>query len=51
MLVIATVLSVYKPWGKTWFSRRKAGGARIDYTMGYTIETGADRARSAGARE
>jgi hypothetical protein len=24
MLVVATVLSVYKPWGKTWFGRRKA---------------------------
>ncbi len=24
MLGIATVVSVYKPWGKTWFGRRKA---------------------------
>jgi hypothetical protein len=24
MLVVATILSTYKPWGKTWFARRKA---------------------------
>jgi hypothetical protein len=24
MLGVATVISVYKPWGKTWFGRRKA---------------------------
>lgn len=24
MLGIATIVSVYKPWGKTWFGRRKA---------------------------
>jgi hypothetical protein len=24
MLGVATVLSVYKPWGKTWFGRRRA---------------------------
>ncbi len=24
LLVTATTLSVYKPWGKTWFGRRKA---------------------------
>ena len=24
MLVVATILSVYKPWGKTWFARRQA---------------------------
>jgi hypothetical protein len=26
MLASATALSVYKPWGKTWFGRRRAGG-------------------------
>jgi hypothetical protein len=26
MLASATVLSVYKPWGKTWFGRRWAAG-------------------------
>jgi len=26
MLGVATVISVYKPWGKTWFGRRKALG-------------------------
>lgn len=26
MLAAATFLSVYKPWGKTWFGRRKALG-------------------------
>jgi hypothetical protein len=24
LLVVATILSTYKPWGKTWFARRKA---------------------------
>ena len=24
MLGVATIVSVYKPWGKTWFGRRKA---------------------------
>ena len=24
MLGAATVISVYKPWGKTWFTQRKA---------------------------
>ena len=24
MLLVATILSTYKPWGKTWFGRRKA---------------------------
>jgi uncharacterized membrane protein len=29
MLGMATVLSVYKPWGKTWFGRRKAAGDAV----------------------
>ncbi|MGH2356056.1 MAG: hypothetical protein ACRDJN_30990, partial [Chloroflexota bacterium] len=30
MLGAAAVVSVYKPWGKTWFGRRKVVGRRID---------------------
>jgi len=26
LLIVATALSVYKPWGKTWFARRSAVG-------------------------
>jgi hypothetical protein len=28
MLLVATIISVYKPWGRTWFYRRTAGQAR-----------------------
>ena len=40
MLLAATVLSTYKPWGKTWFGRRRAvqprGGRAILATMDRT---------------
>lgn len=43
MLIVATVLSTYKPWGKTWFGRRKAvhpqSGRAILATAGGTGST------------
>jgi hypothetical protein len=32
MLGAATVISVYKPWGKTWFGRRKTARLQVDCT-------------------
>jgi hypothetical protein len=28
LLITATTLSVYKPWGRTWFGRRKVVARR-----------------------
>ncbi len=46
MLLAATVLSTYKPWGKTWFGRRTAvqprGGRAI---LAMTERTGSARGR------
>ena len=43
MLAIATVISEYKPWGKTWFGRRKAVQPRV----GHAILSAKGRAASA----
>ena len=43
MLVAATILSTYKPWGKTWFGRRDAVRPRV----GRAILGTADRTRPA----
>jgi hypothetical protein len=43
MLMIATILSTHKPWGKTWFGRRKA----VQPQRGRAILETADRTGSA----
>ena len=38
LLVTATTLSAYKPWGKTWFGRRKAVTRSEDMSRANQIE-------------
>ncbi len=47
MLGIATVVSVYKPWGKTWFGRRKAVRPGVDHAI---LSAGGHATPARGAR-